>query len=357
MNTVYLIGWYVMVHMRRNDLIYFTASNTAQGFLNYFEDAFCSDDRVYILKGGPGTGKSYFLKQAAEAAEQRGLLYEKYLCSSDPDSLDGIRIPERGIALFDGTAPHTLEPKLPGAREEILNLGQFWNSGMLRTKREQIKALSDKKAEAYDEALTNLKLAGQCALDRHRILKKHLNSEKMHRAAELFLKKIPYKEGKALPRPMRTFGMRGEYTLETFSRLAQKIFVLSPLYGIEHLYLEILLLAGKEQGREMEYSPHPITPSLPEAVYFPSSGVLVTAMAGAMGKNVGTRRFLLQGSLGDDGSMIRFLLDGERRFINAATDAFYEMRKHHFALEELYGAAMDFDKKEMFTKSFLAELF
>ena len=37
----------------------------------------------------------------------------EYFCSSDPESLDGVAIPEKGAALMDGTAPHVYDPVLP----------------------------------------------------------------------------------------------------------------------------------------------------------------------------------------------------------------------------------------------------
>ena len=128
---------------------YFAAANTSKGFISYFPQIFGGDDRLYILKGGPGTGKSYFLKTIAAHAERQGLTVERYLCSSDPDSLDGVRILEKGIAVLDGTAPHVWEPELPGAREEILNLGQFWQQDRLYAKRHTIAELAQQKKKNY----------------------------------------------------------------------------------------------------------------------------------------------------------------------------------------------------------------
>ena len=110
---------------------YFAASNSCQGFRNYYGDIFTDSrtDRLYIIKGGPGTGKSHFMKVVARRARARGYRITEYACSSDPASLDGIILEREGsptLGFLDGTAPHTREPTLPGVKEELLNLGAFW---------------------------------------------------------------------------------------------------------------------------------------------------------------------------------------------------------------------------------------
>ena len=70
---------------------------------------------IFIIKGGPGTGKSRFMNEIAADAEQNGHRVRYYYCSSDTASLDAITIPSRGIAVLDGTAPHLTDPVYPGA--------------------------------------------------------------------------------------------------------------------------------------------------------------------------------------------------------------------------------------------------
>ena len=109
----------------------FAASNSCEGFRNYYNEIFTdtSVDRLYVIKGGPGTGKSHFMRVVARRARERGYTVTEYLCSSDPASLDGLLLSKAGCAtlgLLDGTPPHVREPAVPGARDEIVNLGAFW---------------------------------------------------------------------------------------------------------------------------------------------------------------------------------------------------------------------------------------
>ena len=53
---------------------YFAASNSASGFQSYY--AACFDNarigRLYAVKGGPGTGKSRFLREVAACGAGHG---------------------------------------------------------------------------------------------------------------------------------------------------------------------------------------------------------------------------------------------------------------------------------------------
>ena len=68
---------------------------------------------MYLIKSGPGCGKSTLMKRLAQAAEQQGQPIEKIHCASDPDSLDGVVFLQKHAAILDATAPHVVEPDAP----------------------------------------------------------------------------------------------------------------------------------------------------------------------------------------------------------------------------------------------------
>lgn len=89
---------------------YFLGGNTASGFVSFYGQ-FCRgpEDFLWVIKGGPGCGKSSFMKTIGKAAENAGLDVEYVLCSGDPDSVDGVYLPALHTGYADGTAPHVLE--------------------------------------------------------------------------------------------------------------------------------------------------------------------------------------------------------------------------------------------------------
>ena len=84
----------------------FPGANTCRGFWSFFDHLIPEDARrIFVMKGGPGVGKSTFMRRIAEKIVDLGLDVEYHCCAADPNSLDGIVIPAFDIGLLDGTAP------------------------------------------------------------------------------------------------------------------------------------------------------------------------------------------------------------------------------------------------------------
>jgi hypothetical protein len=125
---------------------YFAEGNTSQGFFSLYEETFQGLERLYILKGGPGTGKSSFMRGIAHALTEEGFDAEFYHCSLDTQSLNGVIIPALSMGFVDGTFPHNMEPQYPGIVEQIINLGDYWDSALLMSDKNKIKDLIQSKS-------------------------------------------------------------------------------------------------------------------------------------------------------------------------------------------------------------------
>ncbi len=140
---------------------YFPGANTPKGFYSYYDYILKSREarRIIVLKGGPGTGKSTFMKRIAKHLESLGYETELLHCSSDPNSLDGVCARDMGFLILDGTSPHIVDPKCPGAVDEIINLGDFWDkNGILKYKNEIIET-NEKISSLFSMAYMYLKSA------------------------------------------------------------------------------------------------------------------------------------------------------------------------------------------------------
>ena len=117
----------------------FPGAVTSKGFYSYYDYIIEPGAlHIFVIKGGPGVGKSTFMKKIAENISKIGYDIEYHCCSSDNDSIDGLVIPALGIALLDGTAPHIVDPKNPGAVDEIINLGEYWNENIIQKAKPEI---------------------------------------------------------------------------------------------------------------------------------------------------------------------------------------------------------------------------
>ncbi|SMC75856.1 PRK06851 family protein [Sporomusa malonica] len=138
----------------------FPGGNTPQGFFSYYDYVIPIDaTRIFLLKGGPGVGKSTFMKKIGQAMVEQGYDVEHHHCSSDPNSLDGLVIPMLNVALIDGTAPHIVDPKHPGCVDEILNLGEYWDESKMVKNKAAILAYTKEISKRFQRAYRMLRAA------------------------------------------------------------------------------------------------------------------------------------------------------------------------------------------------------
>lgn len=140
----------------------YPGGNTPEGFYSYYNYIIgqMEAQKIFCIKGGPGTGKSTLMKAVGKYFEEKGESVDYMWCSSDPDSLDGVLLSEKNIALIDGTAPHIVDPKNPGAVDKIVNMGECWNEDLLRKHKKEITYCGAKISESFDIAYGYLGCAG-----------------------------------------------------------------------------------------------------------------------------------------------------------------------------------------------------
>lgn len=182
----------------------FPGGNTSLGFYSYYNYILPQEEatRIFVIKGGPGVGKSTFMKKIGEEMVDRGYDVEHMHCSSDNNSLDGLVIPAIKVALLDGTAPHVVDPKNPGAVDEIIHLGDFWNEAGMRLNREYIMKDNREVGRLFARAYRYLKAAAAIYEDITVINSLAMNNAKANAVTAKILevlfkdKGIAVKEGK-----------------------------------------------------------------------------------------------------------------------------------------------------------------
>lgn len=136
----------------------FPGGNTCYGFYSFYDYIVPGyPEKKIVLKGGPGVGKSTFMKNLAKDFSKKGFDIEYHWCSSDNNSLDAIVIGNQQICLVDGTAPHIVDPRYPGAVDFIINLGEFWDDHMVRANRDKIIMLTNEISSLFNRAYNRLK--------------------------------------------------------------------------------------------------------------------------------------------------------------------------------------------------------
>ncbi len=195
---------------------YFLGGTSPTGFKTRFGDTiFDTDYRTYIIKGGPGTGKSSLMKKLVSRFPDTEK--EIYYCSSDPDSLDAVVFTESKVAFVDGTAPHTFDPEYPGAVQQLVDLGSCWDTALLRKNKSKIISATTDYLHHHGMCRRYVTALSAVAEDTAQVGKLALNTEKLEGFIERLAKKIlpkkqEHEEGVIIYRQLSALTPKGYVT-------------------------------------------------------------------------------------------------------------------------------------------------
>ncbi len=339
---------------------FFLGANSAEGFKSLY-DGFASDkgDRLRLIKGGPGCGKSCFMRRLAAVAEEKGFSVEYILCSGDPNSLDGIYFPEMRLGYADATAPHILEPRHFGYDSHYVNLGQFCSE----LDDDRIPKLTEKYRDMYKAAYGYLAAAGnvKSAEISELLSKTTISGVKScaKSAAKLSTDFGGNSNRVRYDRYIHSIGCEGETVLtETATELCKQIYLIDDRLGLSHIYFEELVA---QLGGRLICCMSPLLPERIEAVILPDEGLGFIA-ASLMPSLRPKRRVRLDALVPKD--VLSSCRDKLRRrdelaaaLIKEAVRYLESAKKYHDELEALYRDAMDFDALDDFTEAEINALF
>lgn len=320
---------------------YFGSANSYGGFVSNFNKIFAASkvDKLFIIKGGPGTGKSTLMKKIHKRYAE-GFDTTVLLCSSDPESFDGVLISDgrNTVAIVDGTAPHVVDPKFPGAIEEIVNLADAFDLQILATRKNDIVGLTENKKSAYDNAYAALQTAGGI----HRYIKQILSRYECYIVAEELIN-----SHLILSRWAEKSPEKSDFMVGAFSKNGYKILNTSPTdkrivrifndgilgYIITSKIVDLL----KKNGIYFKLFSSAFSEDLidlvetDEAIYVISSSKSVSIDSMELYKYIEDYTEVK--------SIYDYFIEGARRSLAVASE-------YHFMLENIYSGAIDFSENE-----------
>ena len=323
---------------------FFGAANGYKGFKSYFDTIFDSKEfsHIFVIKGGPGTGKSTFMKKISKHFSKSASDIEEIYCSSDPNSLDGLIISSNNnrVAFLDGTAPHERDTKYPGATDEIINLGENFNTEKLKGYREKIVELSDIKSNAYKNAYGYMKIAGEAFEFIKSKYESYFNDDIIIERIEEILSSItPDTCEKRTTRLISSFGKYGYNTLDTLDKISEKTIEIPLNYTCCGIFLTRLKNTAKKLKLNYTLCPSPLSPSLTEAVYFPNDKITIKGNY----ENIREAGLLLNLPSSSETESAEKIEDEAKK---EAIKWFNDASNAHFELEKIYYEAVNFEKNE-----------
>ena len=120
-------------------LRYFLGSSSPQGYVSRPDQLGEPGGwRCWVVQGGAAASRSAVIARARRAMEGRDALVEELVCSGDPSTLDGAIFPGCRVSIADGDPPHAIQPRHPGAYEEMVSLWGCLDRRALWDAREEI---------------------------------------------------------------------------------------------------------------------------------------------------------------------------------------------------------------------------
>lgn len=336
---------------------YFLGCSSPGGFYSFFGEMCPSHEGgyTYIIKGGPGTGKSSLMKKINSILRYAGVETELIYCSSDPSSLDGVYAPSLGCMIADGTAPHVLEPKYPGASQEIVDLGRFWDKGALRSQADKIIRLTDENAACHRRCRRFIEAAALLRDDIVRLSLAAVDTAKIKRSAA----RIAARE---FGTPSGRIGEESHRLLSAVTPEGVKFFdstvrlMCDRVYVIEDsntscasALLSLIRGYALSGGYDIVTSPCPLSPDgEPEHLLVPAlrlgfvtSNHFHSADFEKIVK-ISSARFTDKTKLREHASRLGFTKKAYAEFVDEAVSSLAGAKAVHDELERIYISAMDF---------------
>lgn len=345
---------------------FFLGANSAQGFASLY-DQWVDQAQIqafYAIKGGAGCGKSTLMHRIAQQARQAGWTVEYIRCSGDPDSLDGIYLPQKRVALADGTAPHRMDPEYTGATGHYVDLGVGYDRQALFPLREEIIAATQAYRSCYPKAT---RCISQALMVRRRAWAPLHTDETLakteKRAASLLARERKTTHASPGKRRLRFLGgptCRGRLLLEdTVAALCERGYELRDdcgLAGALLLSLEQGFLAG---GYEVISCPCPEQPDRLEHLLIPE--LSLAFVTGPLTKltdfrTIRTQSLVEKTAWQTGRAQLREADRTAEELMAEGLDYLAQAKARHDELEALYRPHVDFSRSQELTRQLWREI-
>ncbi len=351
----------------------FTAANTEKGFFSYFDELVRDNslDRVYLIKGGPGTGKSTFMRKIADKFADDGMTVERIHCSSDPNSLDGVQIKEKNISVIDATSPHAYEMSIPGAYESLIDLSKFWDENKLACNRQQIRQLFSQISCAYKPVYSLLKAAGCVENWMSMLIENETDFEKITTQIKKIIKQNAISPISSKPnisnRMLSAFSGDGIITYsKTTDTLCSEYIIIEDTAGIAGIFLNKAALYFNKLGYNTMLIHSPLSPEkrleqviIPQLrLGFIASGHIYSPQIDERKiiKKINSKSYINKDFYSENKNKITFAKKTIRELTSNAAKGIADIKTKHDELEKFYINAMDFKALNKFTDDFIKNL-
>ncbi len=338
----------------------FLGVNCESGFYSLYQEFVDRRAHVFVIKGGPGTGKSTLMRQLAAQACDKGLDVELLHCSSDPDSLDAVYLVQTNTCILDGTPPHVIEPPYPGAVGQLIDLYPFWDNNILEENTAQIKQINRRISTLYSRIYLYLGAAGRLQRDLTGIGSTLLNRAKLRGYTErLCARYIRQRIGNPTEekRFFTAFTPQGVTFYPPQGKNIEKQLVLEDEYGLMSRMLEAVRLRAIKANHHVISGYSPLIPDQLTHLILPDAGLML-CLSNSIHKmeaqpycRIHISRFLDTVAEAQHKEKLGFLRRSRDEILKEACELLASCHEEHDRLEDFYKAAVDYPALTAYTKT------
>lgn len=320
---------------------FFAGATTSRGFVNLYDNIVDRDDctAFFVVKGGSGVGKSTMLKKIA-ASLQENHEVEYFRCSADTDSLDGIALPGKGIALVDGTAPHVIESKYVCCTDWTVDLSTCLDYKVLQSYKSTLVGLNKDKADCYRYATDAIAAAGKIFDTLYLMTKDKVDFQGVLSLSHRLV------EGMGLTRKRALFGYAitslGEVYLPC--KFSKKLYRLVGNRYVSHIILDTIKALADVQGIKYQVFYSPLNPDVACDLVFGDKVVSTNPNFSADDEAIIDASAFLPSE-----PDVYSLQLSERRLLDWAVQRLQKAKALHAEIEKIYIPSVDFDKVNRIT--------
>ena len=355
---------------------FFLSVNSPNGVFSIFKELYKPNDDwfCYILKGGPGTGKSTLMKKIAEKSIAKGNYTELIHCSSDPNSLDAVIIPCLKTAIVDGTSPHTLDPTFPGLSDTVINLCDCWNSKKLLKHKSALLDLYQKNKSFHDTSKKYLHAYGQIDKEMKKIIENCTLKNEISTYCEKFSKKIFKNSSSSIGseklRFISSITPSGHICFEeSLISQADKIFIIEDNFSVVgNLILQNLRSIALNHRLNITTCLQPLAPDKEiEAIIIPELKIAFKIENSKTlhsdtnekieYKKISTKKFLNTTELSKHKNLIALNKKICKELLNKSIENLHSALMTHDEIEKFYKSSMNYSKLDKISDKLLSKIF
>ena len=351
-----------------NDLpMFFMSANSGAGFVSRFDFLYNSEPgwRVFLLKGGPSSGKSFLLKKlAAELMESDRLSLIPDL--EDPKSLDGIIVEEKKIAVLNGDEPHYIQEKFPGLCENIVDMGKLVDITRLKIAEQRIYNKTEAAVQLERRAGAYISAAASLMEDNLKTAKGCMDSEKIERfAAALADDLIP--AGKTASESIRFLSgltpLGQVYYRSTVTKLCPAVYTVCDEWGgVSSVMMGRIRSIALQKKQRIITCPCPVFPEDKiEHILLPDAGIAFVTSNKYLdeleeGRRYHARRFYNTVSLRSHRQRMNFCKKAALQLLESGAGLLSGAAAEREMLKNYYDSAFDFDGLDIIKHRILSEI-